>query len=488
MSVRIRGKLTGAASGIAQPAAHLNLTAMLAVIVPVLMAVRLKYVYERMFVPFEINYEEGNILNAAARVLQHSSLYPDPRAFPYVLNPYGPVGYWLSALGIRILGLSFRGPRLLVLLAAIGVFFLIAALVKRSGGQWRVGFLLGGLYLCTPVVWYWLPLLRVDFWAIFFSLLGLYFFTRFRRFGWLAGIAFALALLTKPTAMAAPLACVAELVVGRQFRKAFELVGAGAAATGLCGWFMGGHFLFHLLGTHPDPYEFRQLLTLYASMVEGAFVVVAIVACALASGYRWSDKSRYAWFYFIACCATALTAGKLGSDSNHFLEWTAAIYIVGGITLSDLTKRLPAYGRIFEVGCVATIAAFLVLLPTVLPPVLGEVGCAGEYAYIAAFPGTRILSEDIGALVLTGKPVLVSNPFVATQLGDSLAWSKGSMAQLAEDGYFDLIFLGGAAHQYKPQSGRWPPALIEAVEQRYSAAAFFQCGVAYVPGPSALRR
>ena len=52
--------------------------------------------------PFEMNYEEGNILNAALRIVNGLSPYPDPHAFPNVLNPYGPVFYYLVAIPVRV--------------------------------------------------------------------------------------------------------------------------------------------------------------------------------------------------------------------------------------------------------------------------------------------------------------------------------------------------------------------------------------------------
>ena len=112
--------------------------------------------------PFEIDYEEGNILNSGLRIVQGKTLYPAPGSFPYILNPYGPVGYLVSALGIKIFGLGLFGPRLFILFAGIAVGVLIAALTKLLGGRWDAGALLALSYLCLPLVSYWLPLLRVD--------------------------------------------------------------------------------------------------------------------------------------------------------------------------------------------------------------------------------------------------------------------------------------------------------------------------------------
>jgi len=74
-----------------------------------------------------------------------------------------------------------------------------------------------------------------------------------------------------------------------------------------------------------------------------------------------------------------------------------------------------------------------------------------------------------------------------TQLGSSVDWSYGTLEQLASRRYFDLIVLGGAVEEYKPESGRWPQAFIRAVNKHYQLARRFDCppciGAAYVPKP-----
>src|SRR5262249_30714252 len=111
--------------------------------------------------------------------------------------------------------------------------------------------------------------------------------------------------------------------------------------------------------------------------------------------------------------------------------------------------------------------------------------CSDAYAFVRSFPGRRILSEDVTALVVGERPVIVSNPYVATQLGNSVRWSRGSVEQLVDQGYFDLIVLGGDLENFRPESGRSSPALIEGVARRYQPARHFKCfpsaAVAYVP-------
>src|SRR3954470_16038060 len=65
--------------------------------------------------PFQYDYEEGNILNALLRITQGATPYPDPRSLPNVINPYGPVAYYLLVLPVKAFGLAFVYPRAMIL-------------------------------------------------------------------------------------------------------------------------------------------------------------------------------------------------------------------------------------------------------------------------------------------------------------------------------------------------------------------------------------
>ena len=443
-------------------------------------AIRLKIAYSRTVFPFSIDYEEGNVLNAAVRLLHHITPYPDPRSFPSILNPYGPVGYALTAAAMKVFGNSFFGPRLLVLCGAVGISLLIAGIVKTAGGRWQVGFLLAAVYLSLPIGWTWLPLLRVDFWAILLSLFGLFLFMRFEKLWFLPPIVLGLAFLTKPTAVAAMVACIAELVARKHLKKALGFATIFGACVFGFAFAAGSHFIFDMIRTHPDPYSFGRLARLYIDALQSLLLALVVVIWFVVRGYRWTEQSRCVRLYFALCCVTALTAGKLGSNSNHLLEWAAALCVFSGVVLSDLLERRDRLARAFVVGFGAMIAVYTVLL-LFFAPLANPVGCSDAYAFISGFPSERILSEDVGALVLSGKPVWESNPFVVTQLDGSVAWEWGGNEALAQKQYFDLIFLGGQVSAFRPESGRWSPAFIRAVAERYRPERTFKCGVAYVP-------
>src|SRR5438477_4113552 len=78
-------------------------------------------VWQHVGVPFQVDYEEGNILNALLRIAHGYTPYPDPHGIPNVLNPYGPAAYYLLAVPVKLFGVSFLWPRLLIAACVVAI-------------------------------------------------------------------------------------------------------------------------------------------------------------------------------------------------------------------------------------------------------------------------------------------------------------------------------------------------------------------------------
>jgi 4-amino-4-deoxy-L-arabinose transferase-like glycosyltransferase len=254
--------------------------------------VRLKFAYLRAATTFQLDYEEGNVLNAALRITNGMTPYPAAGSFPYVINPYGPVGYVLAALGIKVFGVSLLGPRLLVLLAGIGVALCIGLLAREYGVGWDVALPIAVLFFCSPAMWAWLPLLRVDLWAILLSLIGLCVFAHKPERWPIAALVFALALLTKLTAGAAAAACFLELLAQGKTSRALRFSALTAIIVIAGATSLGGSPLFHLLRTHPDAFSLTHLLRMYWAAIEQSSLTIAILIYSVAFGFRWSPETR----------------------------------------------------------------------------------------------------------------------------------------------------------------------------------------------------
>jgi hypothetical protein len=435
--------------------------------------VRLGFAYRRVVIPFELDYEEGNILNAGLRILNGTTPYPTPGTFPYILNPYGPIGYLFAAIGVKVFGTSLLGPRLLVLLAGICITACVALLARRFGARWDIASLCAVSFLASPIMWHWFPLLRVDLWAILFSMLGMCVFCLKTEEWKLSAVLFGFAVLTKHTAIAAPVACVLQLCAEKKPYKALGLAAISSGTVLLTLSFLPrpNSVLFHLLKTHPDPYELKGLMLKYLFMVGWSFPAVFVISYAVMRNFRPVKGATLPWLYFALSSAVSFTLGKAGSNTNHSLEWTCAAWLMAAMALTHLVTTNDV---IFKPAFIAITLAAIALAFSPGQQFLAsarQVDCPQAYQFVKSFGATRILSEDVSAVALSGKAVLVSNPFVLTELGNSVKWSEGSVEQLLQDRYFDLIILGDDPFA----RDRWSDSVRSEIARHYQPVRQFQC-------------
>jgi len=150
------------------------------------------------------------------------------------------------------------------------------------------------------------------------------------------------------------------------------------------------------------------------------------------------------------------------------------VCLVGSLSISHLLETRVPLAETFLVGITVLTIVFTFLPPRLLATSLEREGCQEAYTFVHSSSSERILSEDVSALVLSGKPVLVSNPFLVTQLANSVAWSRGSLTFLVDKQYFDLIALEGKSGTVSAP-GRWEPLLMKEVSEHYKLERDFQC-------------
>src|SRR5262249_551986 len=147
---------------------------------------------------------------------------PDPQALPSVMNPYGPVAYYLLVLPVKIFGLRLVYPRAMIVTCVLVIAALLGAEVRRRTDSTLLGVPVGLPYLTIPNIQEWGWVLRVDFVGIVLTFAGWILFTRRLDRGDAPGVLpallFAAALLVKITLVAAPAACFVLLLVRRRFR------------------------------------------------------------------------------------------------------------------------------------------------------------------------------------------------------------------------------------------------------------------------------
>jgi hypothetical protein len=421
--------------------------------------------------PFQIDYEEGNVLNAAVRINAGLTPYPTPRSWPVVLNPYGPIPYAISAFLSRPGQPEFFRPRMASLVAASIVASEIALLTCGFTNSVILGISFGGFFLIVPLVQQWTPLLRVDMVGLAFSLAGLVVFFRLPRLHLLVPLLFAFALLCKVTFLAAPIACAAILIQRRRWRElswgiltSAAILGATVAALQ---WSTHGAFLFHQFGTHADFFSWAHYCFHASRVLRETPVLVALALIGVLRERRISELS----IYLLVVILGTVTALKRGSESNHFLELEAALCISSAIGIYELQKMktLPVATAGLVVLCGATLAV-QGIADRALYSSQGLVDqCPQAYAYIRDH--NQVLSENVGALLLTGTPVLLSNPFVYAQLLRSGKWPNGQVEQMLQESTADLVMTGTPT----TRALRWSQPALAALAANYRVSRRFAC-------------
>jgi hypothetical protein len=445
--------------------------------------------------PYQVDYGEGLMLDGAIRIRHSQPLYPDPFHFPVVLHVYGPVAYAAAGLVLPGGAPSFTAGRVLVFSCAIALSFLAAWLLRQWTRSWWIGLSFGLLLLTLPAFRFWLYLLRADVIGVVLSIAGVTLYQAKQR--WWSVPFFALAIFSKYTLLAAPLAVCAHLIVNRRLKEGAGFA-AGVGALCLAGfaamqWATGGWFAFHMFATHPDRYSLIQFFALASLVWASAPLVTALALWYAVHDFR--NRARtYPPLYLAMSSLTALTAGKLGSTTNHFLEWMVAACLCAGLGYSVVRSM-----HVTKVMPVTLLLGASVLVGTILQnrrnlqPTNGLTGCGPAYQYVAKSTASRVFSENLGALLMAGKPVLVSDPFVYLQATKHGKLPDRQVEKLVDERYFDLIVMSNDPLATNLQSAEvWPDSLVDAIGRNYQPVERFSCrnaGVMMEPvGPNNARR
>lgn len=438
--------------------------------------------------PFELGAGgEGTLLATATRVARGLNPYPPiTQQPPYILNAYGPVPCYFGALCVKLFGLSFTTPRILVAVSAAWCAMLVALLLRRWGVTPPVCVFFGLLFLAAGPAQEWVAYYRVDFIGIAFSLTGLYVYTKSRR-SYLSVPFFIIALFCKLTLLAAPFSCFVYALCRREWKKAlgFALCGLalGSVAFVLIERETQGWFAFDSIWANASTFYSLSgaFKILYKDQLNPACVLVVL---GLALSYYARSRPDL-WLPVIYLSSTFLSlfaVGKAGASDNYFLENYAALCLCGGIAYQLFHKQTD-YPSPVSALLPATLAAFVMLnlhFPQAPTP-YSE--CRPAYDYVKAYPGTIMLSDNVGAVLMAGKTSVVNDPFMWSDLVAKGGWLETgtNVLKLIRSRKVDLILLSS---RVDPTVEPWRQPVLDAIEENYVITKSFNClGVRFVYSP-----
>jgi Dolichyl-phosphate-mannose-protein mannosyltransferase len=317
--------------------------------------------------PFELEWQEGGMLQAVERALQGKPLYARP-TLEYMAFPYPPLFVWLSALATKLLGPGFLAPRLVSILASFGCCLFLQRIAARRAQSALAGWFAAGLFAASyRFCGAWFDVARVDSLFLALSLLGIELVEARRspRGAAFGGFAFALACFAKQSALVPALAV--GLALGwRDRRAALPFALACFLPLALAAWSLdgasGGWFHWYVFD--------------------------------LLRGAPWSaGMAGQFWVEMLAHFAPALLLCLLGRPRAPAGEAPVLAFALAGMGLVAWVSRAHAggYDNVLMPACAAAALCFGVALARAL--------CASRAVVLAA-----------GALGLAQFALLVYDP------------------------------------------------------------------------------
>jgi hypothetical protein len=376
--------------------------------------------------PWSRDYGEGAVLAMVQVLGARGDYFTSLRDYPLVTGNYPPVFVSLVWLGEALFGPSIFFPRLLCVLATLGLVAALVALLLCVTGDRALSLALGLLFLAPWFVQTWGALGRVDMPALLLSVAGLLVFVRTGESGgprrYLAFPLFWLAFFTRQNALLAPAAVLLHLLLGSDKRSALRAIVLFAVPLallfGLLVLATGGQAWLHLVPYTGDAgYEWPRMFESYGEffLIASPLLGLVVAGAFLLKGELWRGPARLFVLYWVLSLLSLATIAKVGAGQNYFIEPWLATLALAGVVLHALGERWPEMraGRWPGVLVAALVASFASpgadRIPQAIRNPRGAIDMI-ELDKIVRETEGPIVSENLVVLAENRKPILVE-PF-----------------------------------------------------------------------------
>jgi hypothetical protein len=398
--------------------------------------------------PYSRDYGEGCVLSLTQLLVERGNYFLPLEGRPLVHGIYPPVFLVLLWPFQALLGPTLLVPRLLSVVCTV-LAVVAAALLLRGHGASRT--LAVSFALLLPIPWFvqsWAPLARVDMLALLLSMAGLLVEQRTRaREGVLRYASFPLfwlAFFTKQSALLAPAAVALGWLAGREWGRlrrdlpvlalppllAFAVL---AAATGGQAWLHLGPY------TAAADYDLELMLRSMRSFAVLSLPAIGVGLLGLALARLPAVPAAW-WALGLG---SLVTLAKAGAAQNYMIEPWAATVVLAGISAQRLRDLAPPLERAWPALLLpAALGAALAGQDLArLPLPIRDPAKAYEFAeldrLVREAPGP-VLSENLSALVLNGKPV-EAEPFALLLLHRKGLWDPRPLVEDCRAARFALV-------------------------------------------------
>ena len=454
------------------------------------LAAFLAYAVRAVADPFELNYGEGIVWQQMAMIPGPSMYGPIDHA-PFIVFHYPPV-YHLVVHALAWFGAdplaAGRGVSVVatwVLAASLG--WIAGQAAPSSRGSAAFGGVIAALSVFTfqPVLAF-AALMRVDLLGMALSVLGLtlgVLSLRRPRLLYAAVLLFVVALFTKQTLVAAPVAVLCVWLMrdpGLALRALGLGVLLGLAALLALEWVTDGGFLRHIILYNINRFEWRRAY--WAVVHQRRYVVILAVTLGMIGLALWQGRRRLAAladdapaFVMLVlqfCIAGAMiaTAGKYGAAANYFMEALCLCGVFAGMAVAaalDVAAR-PGGPRAPALLLLAALMTQIALSP--LPPTvpLDNPDRARDMAALLAemrASAKPVLSDDMVLPMRAGLGVTIE-PMIFADLTALGQWDPRGYKDLVDREVFSFVLTEDPPGDPEYEE-RYQPAIRGAIAAHY---------------------
>jgi hypothetical protein len=426
-----------------------------------------------LFYPYDLDNEEGFILNQIHQLRHGHTIYPELKAPPYTVGNYPPVYQVVNLPFSLVFGTHHWYGRLISILATLVLGYLIGRIVYRITEDIFTALVAGIFPFAVHYIYSWAVLNRVDMLALAFTLAGIYKVFKEPKKIVVPVILFLLAFYTKQTMIAAPVIAFFYIFLNDPKKAGLFAVSLGLSGLMVFLTLYGlthGEFFYHLVLYNMNPFRWSSVWNYLTNMVHfyWPFFLIVLIGFFVHWGRDW--KLLFGG-WFLLSALVAISAGKDGSAVNYLIEMFIAGSILAGVSLSELRKSV-VWGQYILAGLVFY---QLILIPH-FPytrywygpmPDRARYNRAKSVEEIVRNTPGPVLSDDAALLLRAGKPVLFQ-PFIMSTLDQQHLWNSAPLVQDIQNRKFSLVIL------YFPLSienargdERYSPAIYDALRFAY---------------------
>ena len=472
--------------------------------------------FHDVYYPFQWDDDEGAVWWEAAHVTHLREAYHPLQQYPYIVVPYPPVYHFVTWVAARITGDFLVAGRLICVASALGISLLLGFLVFRAAPpristRFRAGGALLAALLCFRLdsLNRYTPEMGVDLLAVFLAFLGVFLFLRSRSkpAGQYAAFAvFVVAVFTKQTMVAAPLACLlacALISPGAALRRLLFSLTLGLGILSCLAWATDGEILRHLfLYNLRQPFSFTHWINGMQENLIGMIPIASLACLALlpflhhltsprgGSLLRWLrrgvESSPYRQALLVLglelaiALLTAAAYGKSGSGVHYFLEWNLACCPLAGLVLVRALASWRPSSRYAPGGAALFLLLFFAAL-TGLPDSLRRINhvflllpgerriqqvsrssAAAALEIIEKTPGP-VFCENM-LLVMKAHKEIPIEPGINLYLSKAGVWDQSGFVNLIASRRFGVIILRNLDNPF------WTDAIVQAIREYYVPA------------------